>query len=73
MRMSELVGPNVKAARIRKSLSQEELAAKASLSVSYISMLERGQRVPPLDTLEVLARALSIEPLALLEKRSRGR
>jgi transcriptional regulator with XRE-family HTH domain len=56
--MSELVGPNVKAARIRKSLSQEELAAKASLSVSYISMLERGQRVPPLDTLEVLARAL---------------
>jgi transcriptional regulator with XRE-family HTH domain len=73
MRMSELVGPNVKAARIRKSLSQEELAAKASLSVSYISMLERGQRVPPLDTLEVLARALSIEPLSLLEKRSRGR
>jgi transcriptional regulator with XRE-family HTH domain len=73
MRMSELVGPNVKAARIRRALSQEELAAKASLSVSYISMLERGQRVPPLDTLEVLARALSIEPLSLLEKKARSR
>ena len=51
---------------LRKKLSQEALAAKANLSVSYISMLERGQRTPPLDTLETLAKALSVSPVSLL-------
>jgi transcriptional regulator with XRE-family HTH domain len=51
---------------MRRKLSQEALAHKASLSVSYISMLERGQRTPPLETLEVLAKALAVNPLNLL-------
>jgi transcriptional regulator with XRE-family HTH domain len=29
-------------------------------------MLERGQRTPPLDTLESLAKALSVSPTSLL-------
>jgi hypothetical protein len=29
-------------------------------------MLERGQRAPPLDTLESLAKALSVPPTSLL-------
>jgi transcriptional regulator with XRE-family HTH domain len=57
---------NLKSERMRRKLSQESLAHKAGLSVSYISMLERGQRTPPLDTLETLARALSVSPVALL-------
>ena len=57
---------NLKGERLRKRLSQEELAAKAGLSVSYISMLERGQRTPPLDTLESLASALSVPPVSLI-------
>ena len=57
---------NLKSERVRKKLSQEALAAKARLSVSYISMLEREQRTPPLDTLESLARALGVSPTALL-------
>ena len=57
---------NLKNERLRKKLSQEALAAKAGLSVSYISMLERGQRTPPLDTLESLAKALSVSATALL-------
>ena len=44
----------------------EALAAKAHLSVSYISMLERGQRSPPLETLQHLARALAVSPVTLL-------
>ena len=57
---------NLKSERVRRKLSQEALARKASLSVSYISMLERGQRTPPLGTLEQLAKALSVNPLNLL-------
>src|SRR6266568_2718113 len=57
---------NLKSERLRKKLSQEALASKAGLSVSYISMLERGQRTPPLDTLESLAKALSVSATSLL-------
>lgn len=57
---------NLKSERTRKKLSQEALASKAGLSVSYISMLERGQRTPPLDTLEAIAKALAVQPLTLL-------
>jgi len=57
---------NLKNERLRRKLSQESLAAKAGLSVSYISMLERGQRTPPLDTLEQLAKALAISAVSLL-------
>lgn len=57
---------NLKNERMRKKLSQEALAAKAGLSVSYISMLERGQRTPPLDTLESIAKALAVTATTLL-------
>ncbi len=57
---------NLRNERLRRKLSQEALAMKAGLSVSYISMLERGQRTPPLDTLESLARALAVAPTTLL-------
>jgi len=39
----------------------------AGVSVSYISMLERGQRSPPLEMLEALAKALRVSPLELLQ------
>ncbi len=66
MSIVETVAEQLKAQRVRRKLSQEALAAKAKLSVSYISMLERGQRTPPLDTLEVLAKALGVTPTQLL-------
>ena len=60
------LGARIREIRKRHGLSQEALAAKAGLSVSYISMLERGQRTPPLDTLESLAKALSVSATSLL-------
>jgi transcriptional regulator with XRE-family HTH domain len=41
------------------------------ISVSYVSMLERGQRSPPLETIEALAEALGVRPVALLSAPSR--
>ena len=62
-----VVAQNLREIRARKNLSQREVADKAKVSVSYISMLERGQRSPPLETLEMIAKALGVAPLILLE------
>lgn len=67
MSLTDLVALNLLAARKKQKLSQEAVAKKCRLSVSYISMLERGTRAPPLDTLESLAKALGVAPLALLQ------
>ncbi len=47
---------------LRKALSftQEELAKKAGIGASYPSMIERGQRMPHLETLVRIAAALSV-------------
>jgi transcriptional regulator with XRE-family HTH domain len=68
MSLTDYVTRNIRAVRLRQGLSQETVARKAGLSVSYISMLERGQRSPPFDTLEALAKALSVSPVGLLEE-----
>lgn len=54
--------------RVRAGLSQEALAVKAGISVSYVSMLERAARTPPLDTIEALAGALKVPPLDMLRE-----
>lgn len=66
MALADIFAVNLKRERLRRKLSQEALAEKAKLSVSYISMLERGQRTPPLDTLEALSKALGVAPTQLL-------
>lgn len=57
---------NVRRLRAKKKLSQKSLADKVGISVSYVSMLERGQRSPPLETVERMAKALGVTPANLL-------
>ena len=57
---------NVQRLRSKKKLSQKALADKVGISVSYVSMLERGQRSPPLETIEKMAKALGVTPAILL-------
>ncbi len=73
MALGQIVAENLRAVRTSKKLSQEAVAVKAHLSVSYISMLERGERTPPLDTLETLAKALAVPALELLQEGRKGR
>ena len=68
MTLGQLVSQNLRLARLQRKLSQETLAGKAGISVSYVSMLEREQRSPPLETLEALAKALGVPPLSLLQE-----
>lgn len=68
MALADIVSRNIKLVRRQQKLSQELLAKKARISVSYVSMLERGTRVPPLDTLEMIAKALGVAPLYLCQE-----
>jgi transcriptional regulator with XRE-family HTH domain len=73
MRLGAIVAQNLRAVRAQQNLSQQIVAKKARVSVSYVSMLERGERTPPLETLEVLAKALGVSPLYLLQELSSER
>jgi transcriptional regulator with XRE-family HTH domain len=73
MTLADIVARNLRTVRAQQNLSQETVAKKAKLSVSYVSMLERGQRTPPLETLEMIARALGVAPTYLLQELSRER
>lgn len=68
MSLTTIVAQNLRAIRAQQKLSQESVAKKARVSVSYVSMLERGERTPPLNTLEAMAKALGVSPLHLLQE-----
>jgi transcriptional regulator with XRE-family HTH domain len=54
--------------RLERGLSQEELAHKAGLHRTFISMVERGKRQPTLATVFDLAGALDVRPSVLVHK-----
>ena len=59
------IGSAIQLARTKRKLSQAQLARRADMSVSYLSLLERSRRDPPLSTLQRLAGALHV-PLEIL-------
>ncbi len=59
-------GENLIRCRRRVGLSQEELGVRASLHRTQIGLLERGLRLPRIDTLIKLAGALEVSAADLL-------
>jgi transcriptional regulator with XRE-family HTH domain len=53
-------GANLRRARKRTGLSQEEIGFRASLHRTEVGLLERGARVPRIDTLVKLAGGLGV-------------
>ncbi len=68
MTLGKIVCRNLRDVRKQQRVSQETIAKRSGISVSYVSMLERGQRTPPLETLESLAKALHVSPLYLMQE-----
>lgn len=67
--MARLVGRRVRqlrTARIGPPLTQAALAEEAGISVSYLSLIERGLRSPQLETLDQIARVLGVSTGELL-------
>ena len=57
---------NLRRLRRLSGLNQEQLAFRASLHRTEISKMERGQRLPRIDTLARLAASLEVTPNDLL-------
>ncbi len=67
MTVREQFGANLLRERKRAGLSQENLGFRASLHRTQIGLLERGARIPRIDTLIKLMQALDVDAAALLE------
>ncbi len=67
----EIVGTNVRLARVRSNLTQEQLAEKADISASYLSAIERGKQSVSLEYVNRIADALRV-PVANLLVRERA-
>lgn len=59
-------GDNLKRQRKLADISQEELSVRASLHRTEISQLERGLRIPRIDTVVKLAKSLEVQVPNLL-------
>lgn len=66
--LQKVIAGNVRALRTAKGVSQEELAHISGYHRTYVGMIERGERNISIATLEALAGALGVEPVALLRK-----
>ena len=62
----ESIGKNIRKYRTLKKLRQEDLAEKSNLSVNYIGDIERGEKLPALDTFITIANALGVSADMLL-------
>lgn len=67
MEIRERFAVNLRKARQKKKISQEELGFRCDLHRTEISLLERGGREPRLGTIAKLASALDTTPEQLFE------
>jgi len=65
--LKQHVGIRVRAARLERQLTQERLAEKIDKTGESISNIERGQVLPPLDTLHRISEVLRVPLVSLLE------
>ena len=62
MKFGEAFGQVLKKHRLEAGFSQEELAFRADMHSTTISLYERGGRQPSLHTVFILARTLELQP-----------
>lgn len=56
----DTIGANIRKFRIAKKLRQEDLAEFTGLSTNYIGMVERGEKIPSLETFISILNVLEI-------------
>lgn len=60
------IGKRIRKYREEKGWRQEDFAEKTGLSVTYTGMIERGEKVPKLETFITIANALEVSADLLL-------
>ena len=61
-----LFAKKLRSLRLKRGLSQEELAELARCSRNYVSIVENGHKVASLDAIVRFARALEVKPADLM-------
>ena len=67
MQSGKKLGENLRKLRLKKNLSQGDLAKALDVDRAYISNIENGRMNPTLSTLEKIAKALGISSSELLK------
>lgn len=66
LREANIFGETIRAIRLERGWTQEDLADAAGLTATYVGQVERGDKVPSLTVVLKLARGLSVPPGDLL-------
>jgi transcriptional regulator with XRE-family HTH domain len=61
------LGTNLREARKRLGLTQEQVAERSGVHATEVSRIEAGKRDPQISTLLKLAKAVELQPGKLLE------
>ena len=67
LEISKKFGKTVRKIRLRKELSQGDVAKRLNVHRSYVSGIERGIRNPSLKVVERFAKALEVEVKNLIK------
>jgi transcriptional regulator with XRE-family HTH domain len=63
-----IVGANVRRLRLARGLTQEEVAFRSQIDLTYMGGIERGRRNPSLLVMVSIAKALSADVVDLLKR-----
>ena len=71
--LKDLLIFNIKYYRYKNNLSQEKLAELCCLTPRYLTDVERGLHCPTILKIEVIAKALNVEPYMLFQNSKRDK
>jgi transcriptional regulator with XRE-family HTH domain len=66
MQVVVYIGDRLKNLRIRRALTQQELADRAGISTNALNRIELNKAEPHMSTLRKLAQALDVDPTELI-------
>ena len=54
------IGKNIRKYRLERKMRQEDLAERSGLSTNYVGMVERGEKIPALETFITILNVLGV-------------
>lgn len=70
--VARIFGQRVRFLRIKKGISQEELADRCGVHRTYMGRIERGETNITLTNIHKVARGLGVSPASLLDEAKNG-
>lgn len=66
------MGPLIKKKRIQLGMTQEDLAERLNISVSFAGQMERGESMPSVEMLQLVINELDIDPRIIFLDEKQG-